>query len=523
MALTSQHSSLRSSTSSSHFIYFEILILILPFPFDFILHLYLNLIGSFINKILDSFNKFSKRIQIIYSITYYRFLNFLVYLIQLKFLFGEPFPISSTTKPFDSYNLLSSSSSSNPTHHQPKLSSYSNSRASILITNNSDHHPLALNLALEFAKVGYHVFLQVSSQSQLSEVILRWQRLKSQINKSLQSQSQHSSHQLFSIQQQHHLQQTQSKTTITGSLIPLVYTTHHLDQRNDAISTIRAYAREESFDMISLIHVIHPQFIRQSHLNPPITPTPSISPNISPSRSTRRLSVTSHDPIGLTSPTHHVLNLNHHSSSSSSPTTSFYPNYQIPISSCSESYLFDTFNDLLLGPLSHTQDFLPTLISLKGRVLHIWASDQKENENDSLNLMGLGRDGVKRMVKMLGSELKPFGIPVSLIFTKTKKSKKIRVSNHQLTNDVRSILTEESDPLILKTFQNQVQVKDEEERKFKEKEDVDEEGVEEDQEVLLRYVKSALESQFPHELYPLSVNSLLNEIGKTFKAPWTKK
>ncbi|EGG05660.1 uncharacterized protein MELLADRAFT_116779 [Melampsora larici-populina 98AG31] len=487
MALTSQYSSLRSSTSSSHLVYFEILILILPFPLDFLLHLYLNLIGSLIDEFTLKFHQLSNRVEIIYSISCHQFLNFLFYLIQLKFIFGEPFPISSTTKPFDSYHLLSSSNQQQqPSSPHSKLSSYSNSRASILITNNCDHHPLALNLALEFAKVGYHVFLQVSSHSQLSEVILRWQRLKSQINKSHQSQL--PLNQLFSIHQPDSHQPHSQKSTITGSLIPLVYTTHHLDQRNDAISTIRAYAREESFDMMSLIHVIHPQFIRQSHLNPPLTPTPSLSPSLSPSRSTRRLSVTSHDPIGLSSPTHHVMNLNHHSSSSSlnisSPTTTFYPNHQIPISSCSESYLFDTFNDLLLGPLSHTQDFLPTLISLKGRVLHIWASEQKRDggkvdEDDSINLMGLGRDGVKRMVKMLGSELKAFGIPVSLIFTKTNKCKKIKVSNHQLTNDVRSILTEESDPLILRTFQNQVEIKQEEERKFKQKEVEEEEDEDE--------------------------------------------
>lgn len=78
----------------------------------------------------------------------------------------------------------------------------------------------------------------------------------------------------------------------------------------------------------------------------------------------------------------------------------FYPPTPIPLSVCSENYLLDTFNDILLGTLSTTQDFLPTLIALHGRVVHVWAG------GDSPGVGGLAHDGLRRLVVTLGQELK---------------------------------------------------------------------------------------------------------------------
>lgn len=228
--------------------------------------------------------RFRVQIHQLYHSSIDQFINLLFDLLQFHFLVGQPFPVSSSTIPIDSYrSLLPSNTSLN---HSSLNSTPPNSRAAILITNNFDQNALALELALQFAELGYHVFIQVSSQLQLSEVIVRWQRLKSLISKRHQRQTQQPTP--FSFRHLAHPQRS-SRPSI-GSLIPLVYLTHDLAQRNDAISTVRAYAKENTLDMISLVHVIHPRMIRRSSPTHPATPILT-SPNVSPSRSTRRLSI----------------------------------------------------------------------------------------------------------------------------------------------------------------------------------------------------------------------------------------
>jgi hypothetical protein len=216
-----------------------------------------------------------------------------------------------------------------------------NSSAIFITTNHSQLNPLSLQLALDFAAIGYHVFIQLSSHSQLTHLILRWQRLKSKLinqpnnnnnnnNNNRKSHSQRPSatsttynytspayhtrphiisaiihyiyYQLFSVPPTPHQKSNYTRPRI-GTIIPLLYLTHDMNQRLDAISTISAYLAENHIDMITLINMVDPYQIRKSFPNllSPVSPTFSLprrsshSASSSPSFSCRPLT-------GITSP-----------------------------------------------------------------------------------------------------------------------------------------------------------------------------------------------------------------------------
>ncbi|KAG0150531.1 hypothetical protein CROQUDRAFT_87702 [Cronartium quercuum f. sp. fusiforme G11] len=483
--LTSSSSSSSSSMVFSDHLHhqFHSLISILPFPIAALLHFLVHLVAQSIYVLYSPSIHLRTSLLTFYQTIFDRFLNLLFHILQLSLVTARPFPLSSSTVPTDSYLSPFTNPLPSTPSLSPSTSTAPNSRASILITNNYDNHPLALELGLQFSELGYHVFIQVSSQSQLSEVIVGWQRLKSQLNKRHQRKRRLAKNFFAS----------SSAPSPTGTLIPLLYLTHDLEQRNEAISTVRAYAREESLDMISLVHVIHPHFIRRtlppSPLHNPMA-SAQTSPNLSPVRSTRRLSVSSTripDYVGHPSPPSSTL--------VPSPSV-FYPTSQIPLTVCGENFLFDAFNDLILGPLSTTQDFLPTLVALRGRVVHVCTSGD--------GIARMTQDALRVLGDALGSELKAFRIPVSLVtvpasglpFEAGEQAKR-------LTSDLRSMLTEDSDPFILRIFERQARLVGGKVVTVEEAE-----GGEE----VFRMVRSAIETRFPRRAYPLSLWPLLREL-----------
>ncbi|KAA1104983.1 hypothetical protein PGTUg99_015399 [Puccinia graminis f. sp. tritici] len=100
------------------------------------------------------------------------------------------------------------------------------------------------------------------------------------------------------------------------------------------------------------------------------------------------------------------------SSSTGSSNQEMYNPQPLPLSISSENYLFDTYGDLILGPLSTTQDLLLLLKDHRGRVLNIW-DGHRHPQSVIIDLM-LG--GFHKINKVLKDELQPLQIPVSIIY-----------------------------------------------------------------------------------------------------------
>ncbi|KAA1095324.1 hypothetical protein PGTUg99_021622 [Puccinia graminis f. sp. tritici] len=100
------------------------------------------------------------------------------------------------------------------------------------------------------------------------------------------------------------------------------------------------------------------------------------------------------------------------SSSTGSSNQEMYNPQPLPLSISSENYLFDTYGDLILGPLSTTQDLLLLLKDHRGRVLNIW-DGHRHPQSAIIDLM-LG--GFHKINKVLKDELQPLQIPVSIIY-----------------------------------------------------------------------------------------------------------
>ncbi|KAA1086500.1 hypothetical protein PGT21_001179 [Puccinia graminis f. sp. tritici] len=449
-------------------------------------------------------------------------LAFLLHLIfnlnQFYLIRPTPIPVSSSTNPLNSA-LLPSSSISNRTHHQLTSINHpnNNQRSAILITNNSELNPLSLQLALNFAAIGYHIFIQVSSHSQLTQVIIRWQRLKS----TLINHHHHPS----TILRTHSNSKSTHPPSPIGTIIPLLYLTHHLSQRLEAISTISAYLQENQIDMISLINIIDPYRIRKSsptHHHPfnnysPLSPTfpfnhtnhqshPSASS--SPSISCRPLtgisspSATSEQSNNIHSPsTPRSLPM---SSSTGSSNQELYNPQPLPLSISSENYLLDAYADLILGPLSTTQDLLLLLKDHRGRVLNIW-DGHRHPQSAIIDLM-LG--GFHKINKVLKDELQPLQIPVSIIYRPPGNTLNLQTRTTQsiVTRDSRSLLSEASDIDLLHLFTKQTA-----EVLAKEASNL-QNGSDPDLKPTFDLVRSVLETNYPCPVYPIGIKEVIGQI-----------
>ncbi|KAI7937282.1 hypothetical protein MJO29_014597 [Puccinia striiformis f. sp. tritici] len=442
-------------------------------------------------------------------------------------------PISASTTPINSAlpasisHLTRSSKLPNDNH-----------QSAILLTNNSEINPLSLDLALDFATIGYHVFIQVSSHSQLSEVIVRWQRLKSKLIKQHHhnptptrrpraSKQQPSSsilnsicHQLFTPASNRNQAQQLIRPRI-GTIIPLLYFTHDVAQRLEAISTISAYLHENAIDMISLLNIIDPSRIRKSCPNPfnsPTSPTFSLSrSNQTPLSASSSPSITCRPLTGNPSPpasSDFLPSLHSPSILRSLPTgSSIAPlNHELhnpeplPLSISAENYLFDAYGDTLIGPLSTTQDLLLLLKDHRGRVINIWDGPQ----HSPSALTNILLDGFRKINNVLKTELETLNIPVSIIYKPPGDNLNVsrRSAQSTVTRDPRSLLTEASDPDLLNIFIKQTaEVMAKESSTYKASSNPR-------QNPSFDLIKSVLETNYPCPVYPIGIRELVDQVSQ---------
>lgn len=480
------------------------------------------------------------------------FLHILFHLIQFYLIRPNPISISSSTNPFNSSLPISSSSTTSPVivsnsflssiinnlshlHSLPHPNPHpylTNNLSAILITHHSELNPFSIQLALNLASIGYHIFLQVSSQAQLTRVILKWQRLKSRkliikpfLHPTSTSTSSSSStlpsflNHLFNPDlHSHHPSQRihASSSNSIGTIIPLLYLTHDVPQRLEAISTISAYVRQNSIDMISLINILDPYQIRISYPNPqsPISPSfplprsqLSSSPHNTPSISSRPLSgiissppASDHSNHYHFSPTPRVFPL------TSSSNHGYYDPQPLPLSITSENYLFDAFADILLGPLSTVQDLLLLLNNHRGRVINIWNGPR----NSQAGLTNVLLDGFRKTNQILQTELEKLQIPISLVYAPPEQSLASTVQKSSptpiITSDLRSLLSESSDPELIDIFAEQARDEFRKER-F---------NIQRTSDFMDSFdlVRMALESNYPSQVYPIGIEQVSNQISK---------
>jgi hypothetical protein len=138
------------------------------------------------------------------------------------------------------------------------------------------------------------------------------------------------------------------------------------------------------------------------------------------------------------------------SSSTGSSNHELYNSQPLPLSICSENYLFDAYGDLILGPLSTTQDLLLLLKHHRGRVLNIWDA-HRHSQSAIIDLMS---DGFHKINQVLKDELQPLQIPVSIIYRPPGNTPSLQTRTTQsiVTRDSRSLLSEASDLDLLHLF-----------------------------------------------------------------------
>ncbi|WAR62916.1 hypothetical protein PtB15_15B505 [Puccinia triticina] len=465
-------------------------------------------------------------------------LHILYQLLHRCLLRPPPAPLSASTTPLNSAlpAALSHLLLAHRQPHKPRPASQplrsahqhppSNNLSAILITTNSELNPLSLQLALDFAAIGYHVFLQVSSHSQLTQVILGWQRLKSTLNKPHPQPIKPQPPSLLSLLYLHlfsgipfHHQASKHHQPTIGSLIPLLYLSHDLPQRLEAISTINAYIHENAIDMLTLINIIDPHRIRKSYpifYNSPLSPTFSINRNNPASASSSSPSISCPRPLaGITSPSaaSEQLPSNLHSpstprslpasSSTGSSNHEIYNHQPLPLSISSENYLFDVFGDILLGPLNTTQDLLLLLKDHRGRVINIWDA----HRHPQSALIKIMLNGFQRTTKVLKDELEPLQIPVSIIYkppgNNNKSNFRARTAQSTVTRDSRSLLSEASDPDLLHVFTKQtaemIRRQDQLTATFSDQTTT---------RASFELVRSVLETNYPCPVYPIGIRDL---------------
>ncbi|POV94085.1 hypothetical protein PSTT_17028, partial [Puccinia striiformis] len=415
-------------------------------------------------------------------------------------------PISASTTPINSAlpasisHLTRSSKLPNDNH-----------QSAILLTNNSEINPLSLDLALDFATIGYHVFIQVSSHSQLSEVIVRWQRLKSKLIKQHHhnptptrrpraSKQQPSSsilnsicHQLFTPASNRNQAQQLIRPRI-GTIIPLLYFTHDVAQRLEAISTISAYLHENAIDMISLLNIIDPSRIRKSCPNPfnsPTSPTFSLSrSNQTPLSASSSPSITCRPLTGNPSP----------------PASSDF----LPIPPSSDPYQrarplrrsTTNFTTPNLCPYRSVQ----RIISSTPMSFNIWDGPQ----HSPSALTNILLDGFRKINNVLKTELETLNIPVSIIYKPPGDNLNVsrRSAQSTVTRDPRSLLTEASDPDLLNIFIKQTaEVMAKESSTYKASSNPR-------QNPSFDLIKSVLETNYPCPVYPIGIRELVDQVSQ---------
>lgn len=468
----------------------------------------------------------------------------------------KPAPVSRSTTPVNSPLPARGGAHTHITHARPLNN---NASAIFFTTNNSQLSPLSLQLALDFAAIGYHVFIQVSSHSQLTHLILRWQRLKSKlINQPNNTNSKSRGHtpatyscrpahptllphiisalihyiyyQLFSVPPTPHQKSNYTPPRI-GTIIPLLYLTHHMNQRLDAISTISAYLAENHIDMITLINIVDPYQIRKScpTLLSPVSPTFSLprrsshSASSSPSFVCRPLT-------GITSPSavsEQPSNILHSpstprsvptGSSGASQTHELYNPEPLPLSISSENYVFDAFGDVLLGPLSTIQDLLLVLKHHHARIINIW-DGQRYAPHEGLNQILL--EGFQKTSQVLKNELESLDIPLSTIFSPAHEPPHLptpRTAHAILTGDPRSLLSDASDPELLAVFSKKTAELGAGDAATCTRASSSEPNMR----AWFALVRSVVETHYPCPVYPIGVRDLAGQIsqilgvGKTF-------
>ncbi|CAH7675508.1 expressed protein [Phakopsora pachyrhizi] len=264
------------------------------------------------------------------------FIHWSYHFIYLNLIRPKPIQVSSSTSP---RNLTFPFYSINTVINRHPSPISHNNRSLVLITQSSHLNGIPIDLALKLASLGYHIFIQVSTQSQLSEVIINWQRLRSRLNNSTHTSSNthHNPHNFsnlqsssFNLYSHHHLSNQsdehdylllqQNNHPGPGTVVPLLYQTHDVNSRLLAVSTINAYARENAIDTFSLINIITPHQIRKS-FNPSASLTPTSAGfqfAFSPFHNTQSYNSNSNSNSNSNHPYHQQQQQHHHRSSISS-------------------------------------------------------------------------------------------------------------------------------------------------------------------------------------------------------------
>ncbi|KAI8455003.1 hypothetical protein BY996DRAFT_6613586 [Phakopsora pachyrhizi] len=426
----------------------------------------------------------------------------------------------------------------------------------------SPHHP-----ELSPQRLGYHIFIQVSTQSQLSEVIINWQRLRSRLNNSTHTSSNthHNPHNFSNLHNQSdehdYLLLQQNNHPGPGTVVPLLYQTHDVNSRLLAVSTINAYARENAIDTFSLINIITPHQIRKS-FNPSASLTPTSAGfqfAFSPFHNTQSYNSNSNSNSNSNHPYHQQQQQHHHSSPDSSrplaglasppisgdlsgtlsipssPTTTrtFQTNLNatnqlnngssldlqnefynqnppiIPLIINSEIYISDAMNEILISPLLIVQDLLPILKTHRGRVVNVWDEGQvKFKKRSVLERMFLPdvsaySTTTEGLMGIISDGFEKICKTLSDELMLNKKKEK-----QQTVNRLQSTSSQSSSLDILN-----YRYKDKDKKSFEAIKRVDDlkSNEAERQEEVLELIKFFIETNYPVKKYPIETFDLLKE------------
>ncbi|GAA95417.1 uncharacterized protein L969DRAFT_298761 [Mixia osmundae IAM 14324] len=399
------------------------------------------------------------------------------------------------------------------------------SRSVIVVTGSG--RGLPRELALRFAALGFTVFVQAQSASQLPSLIHRWQDLKSRLSrKSRSAQKAGQEDEMtgdetvldeetddlddiaFSLD--HPLPPTTAHRTSgkdspqhhSGTLIPLVFSSRDQAARSNAYKTIRAYCQENDLVFVSLINCVEALGQRSPASVPLATKMSSKHDEGSMSSGNESSAIKPRRASG--------------SLKEKPQSDAFYGEVPIPLAISTEEHLIDIMTEVYVSLVGLVQDFLPLLRQERARVVNVWC-------NGGLGRSGLVPTGIlapaeaafRSATRSLSLELRPFGVSVSVVLpgaTDIAPRSRIDVKGPEyimptvsVTNDHRSILTPQSNPSIRAVFDGQVKV-------FQAALELSSYWRVDDA-LVFRIVRRAVESRYPKSIYPVGIDSLIAHVA----------